>query len=205
MKKDQCWRCDAVCKLTSSKIHCSKCEVAQYCSNQCKDKDAFRHAVDCEAASLKRPCSCCGENKSSVKLCGGCRQAWYCGQVCQRKSWPSHKVHCHQVTESTKALSVMLRKYYEAKETAPGMGYVYYWGNVPATDLINLPLNEGSQYSKPMSVLACGVGDPRNVALTLSELPDAYQEELTFVLNDICACVLARTVLILYMLFKGKC
>ena len=31
-----------------------------------------------------------------------------------------------------------------------------------------------------------------------------YQEELTFVLNDICACTLARAVLILYMLLKGK-
>ena len=73
------------------------------------------------------------------------------------------------------------------------MGTVYYWGNTPATDLLNLPLNEGCDYSKPLSVLVCGVGDPRNVVLSLSQLPKAYQEELTFVLNDICACTLART------------
>ena len=73
-----------------------------------------------------------------------------------------------------------------------------------AVDLINLPLNEGVQYNKPLSILVCGVGDPRNVVLSLSHLPDNYKEELTFVLNDICPCVMARTVLLLYMLVKGK-
>ena len=74
-----------------------------------------------------------------------------------------------------------------------------------ATDVINLPFNEDCCYSKPLSVLACGVGDPRNVLLSLCNLSETYEEELTFVLNDICACTLARTVLILYILFKGKC
>jgi len=83
------------------------------------------------------------------------------------------------------------------------MGTVYYWGNVPATDLINLPLNEGCDYSKPLSLLVCGVGDPRNVLLSLFQLPEDYQEELTFVLNDMCACTLGRTVLILCLLFTG--
>ena len=83
------------------------------------------------------------------------------------------------------------------------MNTVYYWGNIPAVDFINLPLNEGVLYSKPLSILFCGVGDPRNILLSLSQLPDNYKEELTFVLNDICPCVMARTVLILYMLIKG--
>ena len=95
---------------------------------------------------------------------------------------------------------------YDLKKSSigPGMTTVYYWGNMPAVDLINLPLNEGFQYNKPLSILACGVGDPRNVLISLSQLPDGYKEELTFVLNDICPCVMARTVLLLYMLIKGK-
>ena len=64
-------------------------------------------------------------------------------------------------------------------------------GVIPAVDLINFPLNEGCEYSKPLSALVCGVGDPRNIVLSLSQLPEAYQEEITFVLNDICACTLA--------------
>ena len=56
-----------------------------------------------------------------------------------------------------------------------GVGTVYYWGNTPATDVINLPLNEGCCYSRPLSVLACGVGDPRNVLLSLCNLPETYE------------------------------
>ena len=110
------------------------------------------------------------------------------------------------MTKKTSELSDQLKDVFDYKESAQlqGMATVYYWGNIPATDLINLPLNEGCDYSKPLSVLACGVGDPRNVVLSLAQLQEAYQEELTFVLNDICACTLARTVLILYMLLKGK-
>jgi len=110
------------------------------------------------------------------------------------------------VKKKTNELSDQLKQLYDYKEILrlQGMGFVYYWGNVPAIDLINLPLNEGCDYSKPLSLLVCGVGDPRNVALSLSQLPEAHREELTFVLNDICACTLARTVLILYLLFKGE-
>jgi len=121
------------------------------------------------------------------------------------KSWPTHKIFCQQVTKKTNEPSDQLKCLFEYKEISrlQGMGTVYYWGNVPATDLINLPLNEGCDYSKPLLLLVCGVGDPRNVLLSLFQLPEDYQEELTFVLNDICACTLARTVLILCLLFTG--
>ena len=75
---------------------------------------------------------------------------------------------------------------------------------MPAVDLINLPLNEGVLYNKPLSILVCGVGDPRNVLRSLFQLPEGFEEGLTFVLNDICPCVMARTVLLLYILLKGK-
>ena len=180
--------------------------MAFYCSDDCKGDDEFRHQVDCQSAALKRKCSGCGKENTGLKQCGSCLQAWYCDQACLKKSWPTHKVLCQQVTKKTNELSDQLKEIFDMKESEGihGMATVYYWGNTPATDLINLPLNEGSDYSKPLSVLACGVGDPRNVVLSLSRLPEAYLEELTFVLNDICACTLARTVLLLYLLFKGK-
>lgn len=84
------------------------------------------------------------------------------------------------------------------------MAATYYWGNTPAVDLINLSMNEGEEYSRPLALLLCGVGDPRNVLLTIASLPDAYKQQVTFVLGDICPCTLARTVLLLYMLYKGK-
>ena len=65
-------------------------------------------------------------------------------------------------------------------------------------------MNEGASYSKPLSLLLCGVGDPRNVLLSIASLPDTFQETVNFVLNDICSCTLARTVLLIYMLSKGE-
>ena len=206
LKRDQCWRCDTLCSVPTAKIYCTRCEMAYYCSDKCKSNDEFRHQVDCQTAALKRKCSGCGKESTDLKQCGSCLQSWYCDQVCLKKSWPTHKAHCQQVTKKASELSDQLKDVFDYKESArlQGMETVYYWGNIPATDLINLPLNEGCDYSIPLSVLACGVGDPRNVVLSLAQLPESYQEEVTFVLNDICACTLARTVLILYMLLKGK-
>ena len=206
LKKDQCWRCDTICSPLSPKISCSGCGIAFYCNEVCKQDDMFRHQVDCQTAALRRKCAGCGKEKMGLKPCGSCRKQWYCDKECQRSSWPTHKADCQAITAKTEELSRQLKFVYDLKKstTGPGLGTVYYWGNMPAVDLINLPLNEGVQYNKPLSILVCGVGDPRNVVLSLSQLPDSYKEELTFVLNDICPCVMARTVLFLYMLVKGK-
>ncbi|KAL9964391.1 hypothetical protein ACROYT_G028026 [Oculina patagonica] len=204
LKQNQCWRCETICSPPSSKISCTGCGVASYCSEDCKHNDVFRHQVDCQTAALKRKCAGCGKEKTGLKPCGSCRQVWYCDRNCQKNSWPTHEANCQLISAKTEELSRRLKFSYELTTSArSGMGAVYYWGNMPAVDLINLPLNEGVHYSKPLSILVCGVGDPRNVLLSLSQLPDDYKEELTFVLNDICPCVMARTVLILYMLIKG--
>ena len=172
LNKDQCWRCDTICSGQTAKMYCGRCEVAYYCSDKCKGSDEFRHQVDCQTAALKRKCSGCGKVDTALKQCGSCLQAWYCNQLCLKKSWPTHKIFCQQVTKKTSELSDQLRCLFDYKEISllQGMGTVYYWGNVPATDLINLPLNEGCDYSKPLSVLVCGVGDPRNVLLSLFQL-----------------------------------
>lgn len=203
LRIDGCWRCDLTCR---DKIYCTRCKLAFYCSDECKTSDEFRHQVDCQTATLNRKCSSCGKESTGLQQCGSCLQAWYCDQECLKQSWPTHKVACRQVTQKTNDLSDKVKAVFDFKdaEHLHGMGTVYYWGNIPATDLINLPLNEGCDYSKPLSILACGVGDPRNVVLSLSRLSESYEAELTFVLNDICACTLARTVLILFMLLKGK-
>ena len=201
LQPNKCLRCVIICSPPSSKISCTGCGVASYCSDECKHSDAFRHQVDCRTAALKRTCAGCGKEKTGLKPCGSCRQVWYCNKNCQKNSWPTHKADCQLISAKTEQLSRRLKCFYDT--VIPGMGTVYYWGNMPAVDLINLPLNEGVHYAKPLSILVCGVGDPRNVLLSLSQLPDDHEEELTFVLNDICPCVMARTVLILYMLIKG--
>ena len=96
-----------------------------------------------------------------------------------------------------------MKALHEMKKDNTGLGATYYWGNIPAVDLLNLSMNEGEEYSNSLALLLCGVGDPRNVLLTTASLPDVYTQQVSFVLNDICPCTLARTVLLLYMLYKG--
>ena len=126
------------------------------------------------------------KENTGLKTCTNCRQVWYCDKECQKHSWPTHKVHCQEVSRETEELSYQLKLVYNFKKSIPRHG------NIPAVDLINLPLNEGVHYSKSLSILLCGVGDPRNVLPSLSQIPDSYKGELTFVLNDICACAMAK-------------
>ena len=109
---------------------------------------------------------------------------------------------CQKTAEKIIELADKIKSMEQLKKHS-GTPATYYWGNVPAVDLINLSMNEGEEYCNPLALLLCGVGDPRNVLLTISSLPDVYKQQVTFVLNDICACTLARTVLLLYMLHKG--
>ena len=126
LKLDQCWRCDTICSPPSSKISCTGCGVASYCSDECKRSDAFRHQVDCHTAALRRKCAGCGKEDTGLKSCGSCSQAWYCDQVCQNISWPIHKVHCQLVRRETEELSHRVKFYYD--HVAPGMGTVLLLG-----------------------------------------------------------------------------
>ena len=135
--------------------------------------------------------------------CSNCLEVSYCSTECQRHDWAQHKLSCQKSVEKTLKLVQEMKELFELKERNPGLVETYYWGNVPAVDLLNLSMNEGEEYSDPLALLSCGVGDPRNVLLTIASLPDVYKQKVTFELNDICPCTLARTILLLYMVFKG--
>jgi len=131
-------------------------------------------------------------------------RAWYCSEECQRKDLKNHKSSCQEIVKKTIHLAPTINQVLTMTGQDPGVECTYYWGNTPAVDWINLPMNEGEEHSSPLALLLYGVGDPRNVLLTIASLPDSYKQQITFVLNDICPCTLARTVLLLYMLHKGK-
>ena len=146
----------------------------------------------------------CHKEQDGMLRCAACMTAWYCSKECQRKDLKNHKNFCREIVKKTIHLATEIKKQLTVDLQYPGVPMTYYWGNTPAVDLINLSMNEGEEYSSPLALLLCGVGDPRNVLLTIASLPDAYKQQVTFVLNDICPCTLARTVLLLYMLNKGK-
>ena len=135
--------------------------------------------------------------------CSSCLKVHYCNVECQRNHWARHRSSCHETTGKTIQLVERMKMFLKIKEEIPGMAATYYSGNIPAVDLINLSMNEGEEYFSPLALLLCGVGDPRNVLMTTASLPDACKQQVTFVLNDICPCTLARTVLLLYVLLKG--
>ena len=106
---------------------------------------------------------------------------------------------CNQVKKATVALAKKMLDYFSSGKV--NCGY-YYWGNKPAFDCFNLLENEGEDYNNPMKVLYLGVGDLRNVASSCASLPGSGKNIL-FTLNDKASCVLARLVLLLYMLIEG--
>ena len=113
------------------------------------------------------------------------------------------KTFCHDDVDKTLKLAQRMKALHEIKKDNTGLGATYYWGNIPAVDMLSLSMNEGEEYSNSLALLLCGVGDPRNVLLITASLPDVYTQQVSFVLNDICPCTFAITVLLLYMLYKG--
>ena len=198
-KPNHCWRCEAACTQ-----RCSRCRVAFYCSKKCQKQDKWRHKPDCDTVALTLQCTGCKIKQERLLTCTNCLKAVYCSEKCQRNDWNKHKTLCEHTVDETLGLVQKMQENLKKKESLPaGLFATYYWGNIPAVDLLNLSMNEGEEYSNPLALLLCGVGDPRNVLLTIASLPDVYTKQVTFVLNDICPCTLARTILLLYVLYKG--
>ena len=198
-KAQHCWRCEKACTQ-----QCSRCKVAFYCSKECQKQDKWRHKPDCDSANVKRTCLSCGLEQSGTMQCTNCLDAAYCSVECQKNHWERHRRICQDTVDRTLKLADDIKELNKKISVISG-GVIgtYYWGNMPAVDLLNLPMNEGETFADPLSLLLCGVGDPRNVLLTIASLLEVYKQSVTFVLNDICPCTLARTILLLYMLYKG--
>ena len=183
---------------------CRSCDVAKYCSTQCKRNDVARHNdAECRPVSIIQTCLSCRKTGSYLQTCSGCYRAFYCNTICQKSHRPEHKTECKIVTEKIESLAEKLAVYFP-QNFARGCMAHYYWGNVPAYDYLNLSENEGVDYDLPLTVLVLGVGDLRNIVLTCASLPINFRSKVKFVLNDSDRCVLARLVLLLYMMIKCK-
>jgi hypothetical protein len=74
----------------------------------------------------------------------------------------------------------------------------YFWGNMPALDMLKMKDNEGLQGLDRNFSLLCGAsGDCRNVIKTIVDLPSDYTGQLKMVLNDYDFAIVARNVIIL--------
>ena len=196
----ECWRCGK----PSATVICRSCGVAKYCSNNCKENDIARHNdAECRPVSIVDTCSSCRKTGSLLQKCTGCYRSFYCDPTCQKNHRHEHKVECKRTVEKIKTLAGSLDLYFPPN-FARGCIAHYYWGNVPAYDYLNLSENEGVDYNSTMNLLVLGVGDLRNVVMTCASLPESFTSKVKFTLNDSDRCVLARLVLLLYMMIKCK-
>lgn len=87
----------------------------------------------------------------------------------------------------------------------------FYFGNQTAYDLLGLPreLNGTSEKDvenemrQNLSLLLAGCGDLRNAIQTVHCIPEDYKGKLRFHLNDADRRVMARNVVLLYLIATG--
>ncbi|KAJ8032931.1 hypothetical protein HOLleu_23023 [Holothuria leucospilota] len=208
VKPGLCWRCES--RLQSKKEACFLCKIDVYCSTKCSERDEARHgSVECKMWSRINKCEACGRI-GRMKECSGCYAAWFCDKTCQGFAWKSHKVECSKWTEKAREVA-LAKKILRLKDT-PGaadvIDYPYYFGNNIAFDLLRLPKEpdvffekgEENALKQDFSLLLAGCGDLRNAIHTIYCLPQAYVGKLRFLLNDVDPFVMARNVLLLYMM-----
>ncbi|XP_071960727.1 uncharacterized protein [Antedon mediterranea] len=196
-----CWRCeDKISEKSFPK--CSRCNIAEYCGQQCMERDKLRHQVECDMWNRNRQCFVCSKRTNCLS-CAACCEIDYCGKKCQKADWKRHKPSCKQVQKAFLDLVNMYRFW-----SGPTIEYCpEYFGCTIAVDVLKLNVNEanssedlGRSLEKDYSVLFADVGDLRNVLLTTASLPKDFTGNVRYTLADISPFVMARNVLFIYMM-----
>ena len=75
----------------------------------------------------------------------------------------------------------------------------YFWGNIPALDLLKVKDNEGEEaiMQRDVALLFAASGDLRNVIKTVIGLPESYAGNCTVVVNDLNTAIVARNAMLL--------
>ncbi|KAH6635040.1 hypothetical protein B0J18DRAFT_417793 [Chaetomium sp. MPI-SDFR-AT-0129] len=141
--------------------------------------------------------------KTGTFSCKSCKLVSYCGPVCQKSHWSVHKTDCKSPLSSTS-----WKPGWEAENRTPSFvgdndgpsnfgGMKYYWGNVPALDVLKLRENEGAGHEKHLRILCAASGDFRNVVKTIAQLPSSYSGTVEVTLNDKELDIVARNAIML--------
>lgn len=73
----------------------------------------------------------------------------------------------------------------------------FFFGNLPAYDILNLPANEGVHYNRDLRLLFAASGDLRNVVKTLVSLSGDYNSTIDLVINDRDMDIAARNTILM--------
>ncbi|KAK4899413.1 hypothetical protein LTR27_003146 [Elasticomyces elasticus] len=157
------------------------------------------------AGSQLFSCACCQSKKAATSLtaCTGCHLVHYCNRTCQQTHWLIHKKDC-----KSPLIKTTWQPGWEVSNRAPtfvGDGppmtsigaKKYFWGNVPAVDVLCLDKNEGKAYGNDLEVLFAASGDPRNAIKTIAALPVTYTNTLGVTMNDRDFDIVARNAIMM--------
>ncbi|KAI0904588.1 hypothetical protein F4823DRAFT_628512 [Ustulina deusta] len=158
--------------------------------------------------------SCCNNSNATAcdnagsLACGNCLMITYCSKRCQVVHWATHRTDCRSafmkgtwvpswVTQNRAPTFLNDEKPPHTEFGTPK----YFWGNVPAIDVVRLPQNEGIDFQEPLRVLFPASGDMRNAIFSVTSLPPGYKGIFNVVLNDLEFDIVARNVIFLLIFF----
>ncbi|KAF2730472.1 hypothetical protein EJ04DRAFT_586287 [Polyplosphaeria fusca] len=144
-------------------------------------------------------------------VCQGCKLVQYCCKACQSAHAGLHKKFC----KSDLMAEIYVPRWVKEKRTPQFIGYnhreklgyvsfggdQFFWGNMPALDILNLQANGGKNTICNTAFLFAASGDMRNVVKTITGLPEAYEDQCTVVVNDRSFPIVARNALLLLIAF----
>lgn len=156
----------------------------------------------------EKDCASCAQRKHPMIECPKCHSNWYCSKRCMQTDFPRHEASCQFWTDQIIAVA-RSKIYFDNQQIGRGMqnwDYPYYFGATPALDLLNLADNELKDWgqtprgSPKMSLCLVGCNDLRNVIYTVASLPDEFKGCVNFVLDDMDPFVMARNLMLVYMM-----
>ncbi|RDW86109.1 uncharacterized protein DSM5745_02751 [Aspergillus mulundensis] len=139
-------------------------------------------------------------SKEGRSACEKCLLVAYCGRSCQTAHWPQHRLDCRSPLNETTWLPDWAQGQrvpsFVGRGVSPG-GTKYFWGDVPAIDVVQLDRNEGDGYADELRLLFPASMDLRNIVKTIAQLPARYKKPIEITINNSDIDIVARNVILL--------
>ncbi|KAH0525848.1 hypothetical protein TsFJ059_009258 [Trichoderma semiorbis] len=172
---------------------------ADYNADDSQAEDSYSKGEECESsldlccAAWRTPQQQCENN--AIISCKKCRLVAYCSNECMANDLKDH--HASRIPPWYPR-----RTKYEDGEVPdhPLWESTTFWANYPATDVLNLAKNEGSEFDGCLRLLLLGPFALRHVIYSVVAMPETANPSLDVTLRENSICHLVRTFLSLLIL-----
>ncbi len=109
---------------------------------------------------------CANCDQKAGAACQACRLVVYCNKDCQTAHWIEHNIICKSPMMKASWQPEWWKEnrkptFYDEDRSVPSSGdggrSKYYFGNVPAIDIVQLEANEGATYDRELNILFAGM------------------------------------------------